>query len=91
MKSVTAMVAGGALVVALWAPSVGAQEIRNDLKDIKEDRQEIREDTREIREDRRELYQDRRELRKDLKAGNRRRPRRILRNSGKTARSSART
>ncbi|MBI2543814.1 MAG: hypothetical protein HYW16_01070 [Candidatus Rokubacteria bacterium] len=58
MKALTGIAVGGALVLALWAPSAGAQEIKDDLKDIRQDRQEIREDTREIRQDRRELYHD---------------------------------
>ncbi|MBI3029226.1 MAG: hypothetical protein HYY64_06930, partial [Candidatus Rokubacteria bacterium] len=69
MKALATIAMGGALVVALWAPSVGAQEIKDDLKDIRQDRREIRQDTREIRQDRRELREDREALREAIKSG----------------------
>ena len=36
MKALTVMAAGGALIVALWAPAVGAEDSQRDREDRKE-------------------------------------------------------
>src|SRR5215471_1660283 len=66
------MVGGAAVVVALWAPMAGAQDvwqdrrdIARDVRDIQQDERDLARDNREIREDRADIWRDERDLRAD--------------------------
>src|SRR5437667_309372 len=70
----------GALAMAAWVPSVGAQtttpvpdpqahqdrrELRRDQRDLRQDRQDMRRDGRDIRQDKQDLRTDRQDRYRD--------------------------